>query len=406
MASTPSQNNAFELMTTGEKSGQWGDITNVNMQIIDRATKGVGSIALTGSGDEITTIDYTASDGHYAVLVFSGTAGTVTINPNDQQKVFLVKNTTAGAVTITQGSGGNVAVAAGKSAIVYADGAGTGAAVVDVTSTFSLNLSTAGLTGTTAQFNAALSDNNFATQAGSETLTNKSVDLANNTLAGTLVQFNTALSDANFASLTGSETLTNKTVELATNTLSGTTAQFNAALSDNDFATLEGTETLTNKSVNLTNNTLTGTTAEFNTALSDDNFATLTGSETLTNKTLTSPSASNPTFTGAVYANGSSRGNITAMAALDVDCSAGNYFTKSVSTNSTFTFSNAPSSRAYGFMLKIATTGTPTITWPAAVEWPSDTEPARSANTTHLYIFMTDDGGTVWRGAALTDYAG
>jgi len=84
MASTPSQNNAFELMTTGEKSGQWGDITNVNMQIIDRATKGVGAIALTGSGDEITTVDYTLSNGHYAVLVFSGTAGTVTINPNDQ----------------------------------------------------------------------------------------------------------------------------------------------------------------------------------------------------------------------------------------------------------------------------------------------------------------------------------
>lgn len=135
MASTPSQNNAFELMTTGEKSGQWGDITNTNMEIIDRATKGVGAITLTGTGDEITTIDYTASNGHYAVLVLSGTAGTVTINPNDQQKVFIIKNTTAGTVTITQGSGGNVTISAGKSAIIYADGAGAGAEVVDVTAT-------------------------------------------------------------------------------------------------------------------------------------------------------------------------------------------------------------------------------------------------------------------------------
>ena len=47
MASTPSSNNALELMVTGEKSGQWGDITNTNLQIIDRATKGVGTITLT-----------------------------------------------------------------------------------------------------------------------------------------------------------------------------------------------------------------------------------------------------------------------------------------------------------------------------------------------------------------------
>lgn len=406
MASTPSQNNAFELMTTGEKSGQWGDITNTNMQIIDRATKGVGLIALTGTGDEITTVDYTVSNGHYAVLVFSGTAGTVTINPNDQQKVFIVKNTTAGTVTLTQGSGGNTTIAAGKSALVYADGAGTGAAVVDVTSTYSFNLSYASLTGTTAQFNAALSDNDFATLAGTETLTNKTVNLTNNTLTGTLAQFNTALSDANFVSLTGAETLTNKTLQLATNTVSGTTAEFNTALTDDDFATLTNTVTLTNKSIALGSNTVTGTTAQFNAALTDNDFATLAGSETLTNKTLTAPAASDPTFTGAVYANGSSRGNITAMAALDVDCSLGNYFTKSIGSNSTFTFSNAPSSRAYGFMLKIVTTGSPAITWPASVYWPNNVEPARSANTTHLYMFMTDNGGASWRGAALTDYAG
>jgi len=202
MASTPSQNNAFELITTGEKAGQWGIITNTNMQIIDRATKGIGSIVLTGTSDEITTIDYTLSDGQYAVLVFSGTAGTVTINPNDQQKVFIVKNTTAGTVTLTQGSGGNVAVLAGKSAIVYADGAGSGAEVVDVTASF-----------------------DFVTGSSTTTLTNKTLDLASNTLAGTTAEFNTALSDGTFATLAGSGILTNKTVSGADNTLTvdGTT---------------------------------------------------------------------------------------------------------------------------------------------------------------------------------------
>jgi hypothetical protein len=44
------------------------------------------------------------------------------------------------------------------------------------------------------------------------TLTNKTVDLASNTLTGTRAQFNTALSDDNFVTLTGTETLTNKTL--------------------------------------------------------------------------------------------------------------------------------------------------------------------------------------------------
>jgi hypothetical protein len=138
MASTPSSNNALELMVTGEKSGQWGDITNTNLQIIDRATKGVGTITLTTTSYSLDTVDFTPSEGHFAVLVFAGTPGgtcTVTINPNDQQKVFIVRNTTPSSVVLTQGSGGNVTVPTGKVAIVYATGGGSGAAVVDVTAT-------------------------------------------------------------------------------------------------------------------------------------------------------------------------------------------------------------------------------------------------------------------------------
>jgi hypothetical protein len=82
-----------------------------------------------------------------------------------------------------------------------------------------------------------------------QTLTNKTVNLTSNTLTGTTAQFNAALSDGDFATLAGTETLSNKSLSLGSNTLSGTTAQFNAALSDGDFATLAGTETLTNKTI-------------------------------------------------------------------------------------------------------------------------------------------------------------
>jgi hypothetical protein len=43
-------------------------------------------------------------------------------------------------------------------------------------------------------------------------LSNKTINLSNNSLTGTISQFNSALSDGDFATLTGSETLTNKTL--------------------------------------------------------------------------------------------------------------------------------------------------------------------------------------------------
>jgi hypothetical protein len=49
-------------------------------------------------------------------------------------------------------------------------------------------------------------------RATTDTLTNKTVNLTSNTLSGTIAQFNTALSDADFATLAGTETLTNKTL--------------------------------------------------------------------------------------------------------------------------------------------------------------------------------------------------
>jgi hypothetical protein len=52
----------------------------------------------------------------------------------------------------------------------------------------------------------------FAERSNAVTLTNKTVNLTSNTLTGTTAQFNTALSDDNFATLTNTVTLTNKTL--------------------------------------------------------------------------------------------------------------------------------------------------------------------------------------------------
>jgi hypothetical protein len=55
-------------------------------------------------------------------------------------------------------------------------------------------------------------DSSVVTLTGTQTLTNKTIDLTSNTLTGTLAQFNTALSDDDFAALTATQTLSNKTL--------------------------------------------------------------------------------------------------------------------------------------------------------------------------------------------------
>ena len=145
----------IELIATGEQSGTWGSTTNTNLQIIDRLTNGVGAITLSGTTHTLTTTDATLSDGQYAVLVFGGSpsgTNTVTISPNDGQHLYVVKNSSGQSVVLTQGSGGNVTVANGDTKIVYSDGAGAGAAVVDLTADLamsSVNITGGSITGIT-----------------------------------------------------------------------------------------------------------------------------------------------------------------------------------------------------------------------------------------------------------------
>jgi len=89
-----------------------------------------------------------------------------------------------------------------------------------------------------------------------------------------------------------------------------------------------------------------------------------------------------------------------AIGANDIDCETGNFFSKTISSNTTFTFSNPPASgTGYGFVFKLTVSGTRTVTWPSSVDWAGGTAPdAPASGETDVLGFITHDGGTTWYG--------
>ena len=159
MASTYTANSGIEKIGAGEQAGAWGTTTNNNLDILDRAINGVGAITLSGTTHTLTTSDGSLSDGGFKVLVLGGSpsgTNTITISPNDQDKMYFVQNGTNQTVTFTQGSGANVSIVAGSKGMIYADGAGSGAAVVDLTASIdvsALRLAGTAITSTAAELN-------------------------------------------------------------------------------------------------------------------------------------------------------------------------------------------------------------------------------------------------------------
>jgi len=214
----------------------------------------------------------------------------------------------------------------------------------------SVDLSQTTLTGTLAEFNTALSDGTFASLAGTETLTNKTISAASNTLTGVVT-------------LAGAETLTNKTISAASNTLTG-------------VVTLAGAEVLTNKTISAASNTLTG-------------VATLTGTESLSNKTLESP-----TINGAPT---SESFTITDGASVTIDAANGYRQTWALGADRTVTVSLSD-----GEAVRLRITGGNTweiTTWTGVDEWIGGVAPGLSAT---CFIYLWCEGVTTY-GARIGD---
>ena len=122
---------------TGESSGTWGTETTTNLELIGESL-GYGTEGITTNADTHTsTVADGSTDPARAMYIkYTGTldsACTITIGPNTMSRVHIIENATSGSqnIIISQGSGANVTIPAGDVKVVYLDGAGSGAAVVD-----------------------------------------------------------------------------------------------------------------------------------------------------------------------------------------------------------------------------------------------------------------------------------
>jgi len=155
-------------LATGEGSGTWGTTTNLNLELIGEALGYGTQDCFVSDADATTTVADGATDparAMYFKVTSSATltaTRTLTIAPNTMTRVMLIENATTGSqsIAISQGSGGNVTIANGAVKLVYLDGAGAGAAVVDA-------LVDLELTGTTTVANLTVSGT--TTLAGAST---------------------------------------------------------------------------------------------------------------------------------------------------------------------------------------------------------------------------------------------
>ncbi len=118
----------IELQATGENAGTWGTKTNTNLQIVEQISGGYTTQAVSDSGDTTLSVSdgSTGATLSHRIIEFTGslTAGRNVTIPLDVQNFYILKNSTSGSQTVTfkyaTGSGDSVAVANGKTSLVYA----------------------------------------------------------------------------------------------------------------------------------------------------------------------------------------------------------------------------------------------------------------------------------------------
>jgi len=129
MASSTSSDLKLELITTGEKAGTWGTITNTNLQILEQAASGYLTQSIASADLALSLSTYAVSNGKNLYYKFTGTLAanrTVTM-PDSAERVFIVEDATARSssnytLTVKTVSGTGVTIPVGAKIVLYSDG--------------------------------------------------------------------------------------------------------------------------------------------------------------------------------------------------------------------------------------------------------------------------------------------
>ncbi len=129
MASSTSSDLKLELITTGEKSGTWGTITNTNLQILEQAASGYLSLAVGSADVALSLANHATANGKnlYYKLTGTLTANRTVTMPDSAERVFIVEDATSRSssnytLTVKTVSGTGLTLPIGSTTVVYSDG--------------------------------------------------------------------------------------------------------------------------------------------------------------------------------------------------------------------------------------------------------------------------------------------
>jgi hypothetical protein len=129
MASTYSSDLKLELMTTGEKSGTWGTVTNTNLQQLEQASSGYIAVDVASSDVALSLANGAVSNGKNLYFKLTGTltANRTITMPDSAERVFIVEDATSRSssnytLTIKTVSGTGVTLPVASTNLVYSDG--------------------------------------------------------------------------------------------------------------------------------------------------------------------------------------------------------------------------------------------------------------------------------------------
>jgi hypothetical protein len=137
MASSYSSDLKLEIITTGEKAGLWGTVTNSNLEILQQAASGYLVVDMAGADVTLALTDGAVSNGKNLYFKLTGTlaANRTLTMPAGSERIFIIedatnRNTTK-TLSIKTASGTALAVPIGAVMLVKSDGTNTTKAITE-----------------------------------------------------------------------------------------------------------------------------------------------------------------------------------------------------------------------------------------------------------------------------------